>query len=230
MRIMDEIKDRDVPRPRWRSVRPALKGAALMLAIIFVVGGGGGDQSRLIGALHQAAAPAQTEGAAAALTADLGGRMRVSGAFAEDAVHTSADVGLFALAVQRNTATSTAADGDYHPLLVDSLGALRSQSDGIALTTSEILATAADIQAVAATAGLRLAFASIRETAGATAVFAIRHGTLATSPAIVYYSLAANGAAATTWADGGVATPNGLFVDRISGTCDVTYGTKTRSP
>lgn len=227
---VEEIKDRDVPRARWWSVRPALKGAALMLAAVIVIGGGGGDQSRLIGALHQAAAPAQTEGAAAALTADLAGRLRVSGAFAEDAAHTSADGGLFALAVQRNTATSTAADGDYHPLLTDSLGALRTQSDGIALTTSEILATAADIQAVAATAGLRLMHVSIRETAGATAVFAVRHGAAATAPAVIYFSLAANATNSFSWPPDGIGVANGIYVDRISGTCDVTYGTKTRSP
>lgn len=226
---MEEIMDRKTPRSSWWSMRPALRGAALMFVVMLVMGGGGGDQSRLIGALHQAAAPARTEGEAAALTADLGGRMRVSGAFAEDAAHTSADVGLFAEAVRRDTATSTAADGDYHPLLVDSLGALRTESDGIALTTSEILATAADVQAVAATAGLRLMHASARRTAVGDTVFVLRHGTLATDPAFLYFDLTTDGAQTVTW-PAGVNAANGIFLDRVSGTASVTYGTKTRSP
>ena len=44
---------------------------------------------------------------------------------AEDAAHASADVGVMALAVRRNTAsTTTDADGDYAPLIVDTNGRL----------------------------------------------------------------------------------------------------------
>jgi hypothetical protein len=43
---------------------------------------------------------------------------------AEDSVHASGDMGLMALAVRADTAAATAADGDYHPLLVDSTGKL----------------------------------------------------------------------------------------------------------
>lgn len=43
---------------------------------------------------------------------------------AEDAVAASGDVGVMALAVQRNTAVADGADGDYAPLHVDNLGKL----------------------------------------------------------------------------------------------------------
>ncbi len=41
---------------------------------------------------------------------------------AEDAAHTSGDVGIMSLAVRKDTATSMAAADDYHPLEVDSVG------------------------------------------------------------------------------------------------------------
>jgi hypothetical protein len=43
---------------------------------------------------------------------------------AEDAGHSSGDVGVMALAVRVDTLAATAANGDYHPLLVDANGAL----------------------------------------------------------------------------------------------------------
>lgn len=43
---------------------------------------------------------------------------------AEDAAHTSGDVGVMLLAVRKNTATALAADGDYIPVIVDTNGAL----------------------------------------------------------------------------------------------------------
>lgn len=43
---------------------------------------------------------------------------------AEDAVHASGDVGVMSLAVRADTAAATAANGDYHPLLVDASGRL----------------------------------------------------------------------------------------------------------
>lgn len=45
---------------------------------------------------------------------------------AEDAVHTTGDVGVMALAVRNDAGTAFAADGDYVPLSVDSSGALRT--------------------------------------------------------------------------------------------------------
>lgn len=46
---------------------------------------------------------------------------------AEDAVAGSGDVGVMALAVRADTAASTAANGDYVPLLTDSVGALHTR-------------------------------------------------------------------------------------------------------
>lgn len=43
---------------------------------------------------------------------------------AEDAAHVSGDLGIQSLAVRKDTAVSTAADGDYVPLLTDSTGQL----------------------------------------------------------------------------------------------------------
>jgi len=43
---------------------------------------------------------------------------------AEDAAHVSGDTGVMSLAVRKDTAASTAADGDYHPIEVDSSGRL----------------------------------------------------------------------------------------------------------
>lgn len=47
---------------------------------------------------------------------------RVDLARAEDAPHTSGDMGLMALGVRRDTATALAADGDYMPFTMDSAG------------------------------------------------------------------------------------------------------------
>ncbi len=60
---------------------------------------------------------------------DASGALRVTGGgggtqYAEDAVHTSGDTGTMALAVRNDAGAAQAADGDYHPLLVNSSGAL----------------------------------------------------------------------------------------------------------
>lgn len=56
---------------------------------------------------------------------------------AEDAVHTSGDVGVMALAVRNDAGTALAADGDYSVIQVDSTGAVRtstSLSGSVAVT------------------------------------------------------------------------------------------------
>ena len=79
---------------------------------------------------------------------------------AEDAVHTTGDVGVMSLAVRNDAGTALAADGDYIPLITDSSGALfvsavisdvnidgaqdlwqKSSNDGIAFSTSTDLIT-----------------------------------------------------------------------------------------
>jgi len=50
--------------------------------------------------------------------------------YAEDSVHASTDVGVFALAVRNDAGTPLAADGDYIPITTDSTGALRVTGSG----------------------------------------------------------------------------------------------------
>ena len=49
---------------------------------------------------------------------------------AEDAAHASGDVGVMALAVRNDSDTALAADGDYHPLTVESSGRLKVSLEG----------------------------------------------------------------------------------------------------
>lgn len=87
-----------------------------------------------------AAALAGTDGDYSPLIVDAAGRLHVAltpGAAAsdlgkaEDAVHSSGDVGVMALAVRRDTPTSLAgADGDYIPVTTDSLGRLHTAPIG----------------------------------------------------------------------------------------------------
>lgn len=56
---------------------------------------------------------------------DSSGKIGIRGTFAEDAAHTSADLGIFVLAVRSDTAASTGGtDGDYVALITDSAGKL----------------------------------------------------------------------------------------------------------
>ena len=50
--------------------------------------------------------------------------------YAEDAPHTSADLGVMALAVRQDTQVDFGADGDYVPLSIDADGALRVSGGG----------------------------------------------------------------------------------------------------
>lgn len=61
---------------------------------------------------------------------------------AEDAVHSSGDTGVMALAVRKDTATGLAADGDYHVLEVDSSGRLHvNVGNTVGVTFGEALST-----------------------------------------------------------------------------------------
>lgn len=75
---------------------------------------------------------------------------------AEDAVAASGDSGILALAVRRDTAAADAAAGDYHSLVVDSLGRLRTfstDSDNIVDASNATTAAYAASLVVKATAG-----------------------------------------------------------------------------
>lgn len=78
-----------------------------------------------------------------------------------------------------------------------------------------------DVQAVSGTKyNLRLVGFSVAETAGtaATAEVVLRHGTAATDdPLVAPINLAADGFG-TFWYPPGIPCPNGIYVDRVSGT------------
>lgn len=52
-----------------------------------------------------------------------------SGQYAEDAVHTDGDIGNFMLAVRSDAEAPLAGDGDYHPLLINSEGRLKTDAE-----------------------------------------------------------------------------------------------------
>lgn len=63
--------------------------------------------------------------------ATAGGQAAILAAFkAEDAIAGSGDLGIQMLAVRKDTAASTSADGDYHPLEVDANGRLHTTPNG----------------------------------------------------------------------------------------------------
>jgi hypothetical protein len=86
-----------------------------------------------------------------------------------------------------------------------------------------------DVQGVAAATGLRLTGFSVGETAGATAVVTLRNGDANGDPAVAHISLAANGAQIVIFPDGGIPCPDGVWVDRESGTTELVLYTKTIS-
>lgn len=74
---------------------------------------------------------AGTDGDYAPLQVDANGALRIAGSFssnsekAEDAAHSSSDVGSYSLSVRQDTpASSTSADGDYQSFKTDALGRL----------------------------------------------------------------------------------------------------------
>lgn len=86
-------------------------------------------------ALGQSLAAYLTDAAGALLTSTLSGAKQSLDTYgadmwAEDAAHTSGDVGSFVLAVRNDTEGSmVSANGDYAPLQVDALGRLRVNAD-----------------------------------------------------------------------------------------------------
>lgn len=81
----------------------------------------------------------------------------------------------------------------------------------------------ADVAAVAAADGRRLFGFSCRESDGtpAAAEFIIRHGVADTAPAVIFVNLAANGSQTEWFGFDGLPFQNGIFVDRISGTTEI---------
>lgn len=75
-----------------------------------------------------------------------------------------------------------------------------------------------DAQAVAATRGLRLIGWSVRETAGAVATLNVVHGTTTSDPVVGVINLAAAQSDTQWCGPDGIDCPNGIFIDRLTGT------------
>lgn len=87
---------------------------------------------------------------------------------AEDAAHTSGDVGVMALVVQKTTAAATASDGDYAPPQVDGTGYLRTidKLSEAAISNSTTTALDNDGPIVKASAGTLYGFQGYCDAAG----------------------------------------------------------------
>lgn len=87
---------------------------------------------------------------------------------AEDAAHTSGDVGVMALGVQKTSAAATAADGDYAPFQTDANGRLRTIADTSEVRPSNSTTTALDNNGPVskASAGVLYGFQGYADAAG----------------------------------------------------------------
>lgn len=115
-----------------------------------------------------------------------------------------------------------------HVLLVDASN--NPLGVNAAATASDEGAESATDEAIAvAGAGTRLIGFSARETAGATAVFNIRHGTGNTDPILVSVSLNANESTREWYGPDGIAAASGIWLERVSGTVQFTGYSKVAS-
>lgn len=97
---------------------------------------------------------------------------------------------------------------------------------GTGATLTNKAADTADVQGVAATAGLKLLGYSIRETAGAGAGLVLRHGTADTHTAIAFETLVSGGTVTRWFGGAGIDCASGIFIDRTTGTTEVTLYTR----
>lgn len=99
---------------------------------------------------------------------------------------------------------------------------------GAGATATAVASDTADVQGVAASAGLRLLGFSCRENAGspAAAEFIIRNGTAASDPPVAFVKLAASESVREFMGDAGISCPNGIFIDRVTGTTEITIFSK----
>lgn len=94
-----------------------------------------------------------------------------------------------------------------------------------AATSTFIVSGTADASIAAATPGLRLLGYGVKENAAAAASLIIRHGTSTAGTPLVPMSFGANESVRDWFGPGGIACPNGLFLDRVTGTTEVTIFT-----
>lgn len=99
----------------------------------------------------------------------------------------------------------------------------------VAATAAPFVGLAADQPAaVAAAAGLRIVGYMLAEQAAAAAEFRIMHGATVGGATNLYTVKLASGESTSEWmGEAGIACPNGLTIDRVSGTADVTLFHKT---
>jgi hypothetical protein len=90
-------------------------------------------------------------------------------------------------------------------------------------TPVEVASGTGDAQAIAAATGLRLFGFSVRENAAGAATAILYHGTANTDPPIAFLSLASGAVQIQWFGDKGIAIPNGLYVDRLSGTTHFSF-------
>lgn len=100
-----------------------------------------------------------------------------------------------------------------------------------AATSTPVASGTADAQGIAAAAGLRLIGFSVAETAAtaADAELVLRHGTLATDPILCRITLSPDESARDWFGPDGIAVASGVFVDRVTGTSELTLFTKVVS-
>lgn len=97
-----------------------------------------------------------------------------------------------------------------------------------AATIAAVASGTAGVQGVAATSGLRFAGFSAKEDTGtAAATFVIRHGTSNTGTPIAFVSLAAGAVVTQFFGETGLYAPNGIFIDRLTGTTELSLWTRT---
>lgn len=85
----------------------------------------------------------------------------------------------------------------------------------------------ADVQIVAAATSLRLVGLTAKESAGspASASFVLRHGTSTAGTPLVHVNLGAGESVRDWFGPGGMVASSGVYLDRLTGTTDVTVHT-----
>lgn len=128
-----------------------------------------------------------------------------------------------------NETTQLGTSGAAHVLLVagtDNVGGITGTGVMVAASSDVNTAAAADVDAaIAAQAGLRLVGFAARESAAVAAVatFIIVHGATAAGGALtIPVELAANGSTFEWFGPDGIAVPDGVSIDVVAGTADVT--------
>ena len=92
-------------------------------------------------------------------------------------------------------------------------------------TYTTIAAATTDEAGIAAAANMRLMGYSIKETAGAVATLLLRHGDAASDEIFAAENFAAAGCTLRWFGPGGIPVPDGVFIERLTGTTAVTLWT-----